>query len=102
MTLSRAIGEVIGGYATSFVVDNFLKSGLLPPEYVLLFCVLNMFATAAFILALPYWGTVYLIGWLFGLGIMLQTGLVGVLDAVVYFVAPLAVLVLRILKEVTS
>jgi hypothetical protein len=100
--MERAMEEIIGGIVTSVIVDAFVGTGLLPPVYAVLFSVLNIVGTIAFILAVPYWGTVYLFGWLFGLWIMLQTGMVGTLDAAVYFGVPLVVLVIRFWKNLTD
>lgn len=98
----RAIEEMIGGIVTSVIMDAFVSTGLLAPVYVLLFSVLNMIGTIASILVVPFWGTVYLVGWLFGLSMMLQTGLVGILEAAVYFGVPLVVLVMRFWKMLTD
>jgi hypothetical protein len=100
--IDRAIGEIIGGSVTSLIVDVFISSGLLPPAYAVLFSIVNMLGTIAFILAMPYWGTFYLLGWLVGLWIMSQAGMVGILDAAVYFGVPLVVLVMRFLKKLTD
>ena len=100
--IRRLMGEVVGGVITSIFVDVIIGSGLLPPVYAVLFGILNMVGTIGLILAMPYWGTVYLFGWLAGLCIMLQAGLVGILDAAFYFGVPLAVLVLRLWKKLTD
>lgn len=101
--MKRAIGEVIGGIINSVFVDAIIiGSGLISPVGAVLFGILNMLATVLLILAMPYWGTVYLIGWLFGLGIMFQTGLIGILDAVIYFGVPLLVLIVRFWKMLTD
>lgn len=99
--MRRAIGEVVAGIVTSVLVGAFVSSGLLPPAYAVLFGILNMLGTVTLILAMPYWGTVYLFGWLLGLFIMLQTGLVGILDVLVDFGVPFVVWVWRIWKELT-
>lgn len=96
--VKRAIGEVIGGLITSVIVSAFASSGLLSPAYVLLFGLINVIGTVALILVMPYWGTTYLIGWLFGLWILLQSGLIGILEVVIYFGIPLAILVIRIVN----
>jgi hypothetical protein len=96
--LKRALGEVISGIATSAIVDAFLNSGSLPPASAGLFGIMNMASTVVLLLAMPFWGTVYLVGWMFGLWIMLQTGLLGILEAFVFFGVPLAILVFRVIN----
>jgi hypothetical protein len=100
--LKRAMAEVIGGLFMSVITDAIIGSGAIPPESGLIFGLLNMIATTGFVLVVPYWGTVYMVGWFFGLSIMLQTGLLGVLDAVVYFGVPLVVLIIRFWKKFTD
>lgn len=94
----RAIAEVVGGIVTSSIVIAFINSGLLDPSYTLLFHLLNVVGIVSLILTMPYWGTTYLIGWLFGLWIMSESGLVGILELLVYLGVPLVVLILRLLK----
>jgi len=100
--VKRVIGEVVGGFVTSVMVDAFIGTGLLPPAYVVLFSVGNMLSAVVLIAAMPLWGTIYLVGWLFGLSVMLQTGMVGILEAAVYFGVPLVVLVMRFWKMLTD
>jgi hypothetical protein len=98
----RALGEVVSGIVTSAIADAFLSSGLLPPASAVLFGFMNMMSTVFLVLLMPFWGTVYLVGWLFGLWILVQAGLVGILDAAVYFGVPLVVLVIRFWKKLTD
>jgi len=100
--LRRAMTEIVLGFVTSVTMDAIIGTGLLPPAYVVLFSVGNMLSAVVLIAAMPLWGTIYLAGWLFGLSVMLQTGMVGVLDVVVYFGVPLAVLVVRFWKMLTD
>jgi hypothetical protein len=96
---ARAISEVVGGLIVSVLLGAFASTELIPSSYLLMFELLNLVLTISFVLAVPYWGTGYLFGWLFGLAIMSQSGLVGPLDFVVYFAIPLIVLVVRVLKR---
>ena len=92
----RAFVEIIGGIVTSIIVTAFTNSGLLDPSYVLLFNLLNVFGIIMLLLVMPYWGITYLMGWLFGLFILLQSGLIGILEFVIYLVVSLAILIIRI------
>lgn len=94
----RAIAEVVGGIVTSAMVVAFINSGLLDPSYILLFHLMNLAGIFTLILAMPFWGTTYLLGWLFGLWIMSQSGLVGILELLIYLGASLAILIIRISK----
>jgi hypothetical protein len=92
----RAIEEIVCGFVTSVIVNVFINSGLLSPSYVLLFGVINVIGLITLIFAMPYWGITYLLGWLFGVIIMLQSGLIGILEVIIYLGIPLVVLILRV------
>lgn len=76
--IKRAITEIIGGLVIATILNAFISSGLLDPSYLFLFKLLNMIGTIALILAMPYWGAFYLLGWLFGLLTLSQSGLIGI------------------------
>jgi len=95
----RAVSEIIGGIVTSIVINAFIQSGLLDPSWLLYFKLLNMLALIGLIIAMPYWGTTYLMGWMFGLIIMARANLVDVFDFVIYFGVPLMILIIRIAKS---
>jgi len=93
--IRRIVGEVVSGIVNSSITDAIIGTGLVSPAFVVLFSVLNMLYTVVLVLAMPYWGTIYLFGWLFGLVMLSQTGMIGILDATVYFGVPLIVLIIR-------
>ena len=94
----RAVSEIIGGFVSSVVLEVFVNAGLVPVSYMLLFHALNALGTLVLILAMPFWATTYIIGWLFGLWVMSQSGLLSVIDYLVYLVPLMFVLGLRIWK----
>ena len=98
----RAVREIIGGFVMSVALGAFASVGIIPYYYIVLYKLLNLILTISFILALPYWGTGYLLGWLVGLAIMAQVGLIEPWDFLVYFVFPLIILTLRFLKQAIS
>lgn len=100
--MRKAIGEIVKGIITSVFMDAIVSSGLISPASAVLFGIVNMLDAIGLILVVPYWGTIYLIGWLFGLSIMFRTGLVGIVDIAVYFGVPLVVLVIRFWKKLTD
>jgi len=95
---SRAITEIVTGIVLAVVLEAFVTSGLIPYSYVLLFHLLNVVSTIAFIFAIPYWATSYIIGWLIGLTIMSRSGLIGALDFIIYLI-PLFFLIARFVKK---
>jgi len=95
----RAIYEIVTGFILSLILNIFASNGLLSPSWIHYFQLLNLLLTIALISAMPYWGTGYLIGWLFGLIIMAKVGLVGFQDFLVYFIIPVIIMVRRIIKS---
>jgi hypothetical protein len=97
----RAVNEIISGVITSLIIDAFAISGFLTPDFVFLFGLLNVIGVTTLILTMFYWGITYLLGWIFGVLLLLDSGLIGVFDIIIYLGIPLAVLILKImwLKE---
>jgi hypothetical protein len=94
----RAITEIVGGFVSSIVLEAFVNAGLIPVYYMLLFHILNATGTLVLILAMPYWATTYIIGWLIGLWILSGSGLINGIDYLLYFIPLLFVLGWRIWK----
>ena len=95
----RGMLEVIGEFATAVILNAFISLGLLDPSFAFYFKLLNMLGLIVLIFAIPYWGTIYLMGWLLGLIIMAKSGLVGILDFIIYFGIPLTILITRLCKK---
>lgn len=51
------------------------------------------------IMALPYLGTGYILGWLYGFVIMFPTGIISIFDLIIYVIIPLMILALRLIKR---
>jgi hypothetical protein len=94
--MKRAVIEIINGFVTSIVIDSFISSGLLPYSYVFLFGLLNVISIITLILTMPLWGLTYLLGWIFGVIMMLQSELIGIWEAILYLGAPIVVIALKI------
>jgi len=94
----RAISEIVSGAIISIVISTLVQSGLLDKSLIIYFKVLNFLALIGLIMVVPYWGTGYLLGWLFGLLVMAQSGLVNIFDFIIYFGIPLVVLIIRLAK----
>jgi len=94
-----AVSEVIESSITASMLSALVSQCFLDQFWLLYFKLLNMLGTILLILVVPYWGTGYLIEWLFGLWILSQRGLVGFWDFVFYFGIPLIVLIGRLCKK---
>ncbi|MFQ5800387.1 MAG: hypothetical protein ACE5HH_01540 [Candidatus Hydrothermarchaeales archaeon] len=91
----RAFGEIIGGVVTSAVLISFVESGILSP---ILFILLGIAGIVGLMSIMPYWSTTYLLGWLFGLLLFLQAGLIGSFELIILIGIPLVILIKRLTK----
>jgi len=97
----RAVSEIIGGIVAYYFIAALISTGLIPPYFVLLFHLVNVLSTILLVFAMPFWATSYILGWLFGLGIMYQSGVIGILDLLIYLV-PLVILAIRFSKRISD
>jgi hypothetical protein len=92
----RAFLEIITGAITALMMDSFAKTGLIPYGYLLFFNLINGLGTALLFFVMPVWATAYLIGWIVGMIIMFNSGLVSIWDMISYFIIPLIVIYYRL------
>ncbi|RLE87183.1 MAG: hypothetical protein DRJ67_05425 [Thermoprotei archaeon] len=94
----RAVSGAVSGIVMTEIVNALVYAGLLPPSLLLYFKILNMLTTIGLIMAMPYWGTAYLLGWLCGLVAMMQ---VSDFEALIYLVTSLVILAVRMFKHLS-
>jgi len=94
--MKSAIKEIVAGVVTSVLVDSFIAYGFLPSIYLFLFGLLNTIGAITLIITMPLWGLTYLLGWIFGVIIMIQSGLVGIGEIILYLVVPIIVMIIKI------
>ena len=95
---NRAIDEIIGGILTSIIVSVFVSTGLIPSSFIWCFQLLNVFGTIILIQKMRYWATSYIFGWLIGVIILTYSGLLAIIDILIYFIPLLVFLVYRLYK----
>ncbi len=95
----RAIREAGIGIVSGILLNAFISSGLIPSSYITLFKLIIILTILSLIMAMPYWGTGYIIGWLLGMLIMAETGLISTFDIIIYTVIPFVLLILRFTKN---
>jgi hypothetical protein len=93
----RAVNEIISGFITSLIIDGFAISGFLTPDFIFLFGLLNVIGVTTLILTMFYWGITYLLGWIFGVWLLLNSRLIGIIDIIIYLGIPIVVLILKII-----
>jgi hypothetical protein len=95
--LSRAAAEVIMGAATVFIIEAAIKF-LLPPEYLLIYRILTVIGMIFILMAMKYWSTRYIVGWLFGMVFLFAisgTSLLSTWELFLYLGVPGYVLIKR-------
>lgn len=95
----RAISETVGGIISGTLLNAFISNGLIPSHYIALFKLISLLTIISLIIAMPYWGTGYMIGWLLGIIIMAKSGLISAFDALIYIVIPLVILIVRMIRR---
>lgn len=85
----EAVGGVVTALVINIIVPKFIESGLLPSSWGLFILVLNLLATVIFVLMLPSATLWYFAGWIFGMYIMFQAGLLDIWD-ILTFIASVA------------
>ncbi len=97
--LNRAFSEIIGGLVASILLSIFVSTGLIPSYFIWLFHLLNIVDMIFLIQKMPYWATSYSVGWLFGVIILANTGLLTIIDIMINLI-PLVFFVYRLLKKI--
>lgn len=90
---SRGMSEVIGGIVTMVLVINFAQN--INPSVVPLFKMGSFVSLIGIILAMPYWGSMYLLGWTYAIFIMFEAGFVSILELIVFIGVPFFILAKR-------
>ncbi len=88
----RAVGEIVGSLITSSFVTALVSAGVLSPFYAFLIGLGGI----SLIFAMPLWGTLYLLGWIAGVGIFFNSGLIGVPELIAYIGIPLIIIIVRV------
>jgi len=95
--LERAFSEITGGILTSIIVASLVSTGLIPSYLIWLFHLLNIVDMIVLIQKMPYWATSYSVGWLVGVIILANTGLLTIIEILINFI-PFVYLAYRLLK----
>ncbi len=97
----RAISEIFSGFLIGVLIQILSEIKIVPyniHDYILSLKLIEFLGLVSLVYVTPYWGTGYLIGWLFGVYIMAKAGLLGISELIFYFVIPLIVLLARFAK----
>ena len=92
--LKRAFSELIPEIAIPITVSIFISAGLFPSYSIWFFHLVSIVDMIVLIQKMPYWATSYIIGWLVGIIILATTGLLTILDFLIYLI-PIGFLVYK-------
>jgi hypothetical protein len=99
---ATAVTGVVTGLIVETVLRSFVSVGLLSPLVMMAYQLGNILAILTFVHVTRYWGTFYLFGWWFGLGIMWCGGLVGDLEFIIDSIVLGFVLITRVLRRISD
>lgn len=100
--LVTAITGALAGLIVETTLRGFIDAGLINPLYLVLYQLLTILAIVGLIHTTKYWGTLYLLGWWFGLYITFSSGLVGIAELIIDSIILSFVLVSRIFRNMNS
>lgn len=95
--LGDAVEELIGGVvivAFSVAINAISATGLFP-GLMQMFELINIVVLASLLFGYQKAGYAYLIGWIFGMFIMIPSGLLGFWDIVLYVGAPILIIIAK-------
>lgn len=95
--LKRAFSEIIPEIGTPIIVSIFISTGLIPSYVIWLFYLLSIVDMLVLIQKMSYWATSYMVGWLVGVIILATTGLLTILEVLIYLI-PIVFLVYILYK----
>ena len=93
-----AITGVLTGLIIEVVLKAFTDSTVMGSSAIWLYQVVNLAAIFGFVHATRYWGTLYLIGWWLGSGIMFYSGLFEGLEFAFYSIVLVLILISRVAR----
>jgi uncharacterized membrane protein YeaQ/YmgE (transglycosylase-associated protein family) len=98
MSFQRGMGEAIAGIVGSIILSailsSFAQDGLIPSNMVFIFTLAGFIGAIALIFSFKTAGFIFILGWTFGAWLLKD--MLSTFDFIVYFVAPILALVIRI------
>ena len=85
---------IIGGIIISALLSGFAKDGLIPSNMVFLFTLVGFLGAIVLMFSFSTAGVIFTLGWI--VGAWLLKDMLGTFDFIVYFVAPIIALVIRV------
>lgn len=91
--LIGAILEIGVGLITPIIISAFINGGIVPSDFIWIFYflsgIISVFVIVKLLEEMSFWGISYIIGWLVGVFLLIDSGLLTHWDFVFYLIAPL-------------
>jgi hypothetical protein len=100
--LGAAITEVVVSLLAGAIIAAFATSGALPQEYILLLGFINIALSIGLLFAMSKWGILYSVGWIFGVLLFSQSGILEWTDYLLYLGVPIAAIGIRIWRWISD
>jgi len=102
MSFQRGMGEaitgIVGGILISTILSSFAEDGLIPSNIVFLFTFVGFLGAIVLMFSFKTAGFIFILGWVFGA--FLLKDMLSTFDFIVYIVAPILALVIRIVLSI--
>jgi hypothetical protein len=95
--LKQVIIEIILGFLTPLILKLPVYTGLVPKDALIWINLIIIILNVIMIFSMRSWGIIYTLGWLLGSFVFMQLGLLDTFSILLYIVAPICLLALRLL-----
>lgn len=95
----RAFSEIAGGLIIPIFISSLVSTGLFPPYSIWILFFISIVGMISLIKEMSLWATSYIVGWLFGVIILAYSGLLTIIEFLIYLI-PLVYLVYKLLKRI--
>lgn len=92
----RAVAEVLGGIIFAAVMGALTVSPLIPADYKLFFGLIAALPSISLVIEMRAWNIIYTAGWMLGVGLMINAGLLPPLEIAIFLGIPSAIWGLRL------
>jgi len=91
--LIGAILEIAVGLIPPIIVTAIINGGIVPSDFIWIIYfisgIISVFGIVELLKEMSFWGISFIIGWLVGIYLLIDTGLLTPWDYVIYLIAPL-------------
>lgn len=99
--LKRALLEMFGGLIIPITISSLVGTGSIPYYSIWILYLIDIGGTINLIREMSFWATSYIVGWLIGIFILANYGLLTPLDILIYLI-PLVFLGYRLYRSIRS